>query len=267
MVTLAEKAQPRSQAYGRRPALVLLNGLAEQAESWFPNHAFWRRTFTVHMPNLLVYDGAVLHQRIERELPISVGYLVEQLHLFLTTFVQTPPYHLVASSLGGKIAIEYAARYPDQVGRMVLLCPAGLGEEERLPLVPAVQRKDVLNLVESVFCDEHRVEPSLVAYYRERFADRRWRRGLVRTVRDTRDHSVRERLSLIIQPTLLVAGREDRIVNPAHAVVASRELPRGLCMVLPRCGHAPQLENPRLVNRLVRRFLTRPLPAPLRAMA
>src|SRR5690242_19124051 len=32
---------PRQSAYGRRPALVLVNGLAEQAETWFRNLGAW----------------------------------------------------------------------------------------------------------------------------------------------------------------------------------------------------------------------------------
>src|SRR5262245_8627455 len=109
----------RPHPYGRRPTLVLLNGLAEQAESWFRNHRYWRRFFDVHMPNLLAYEGEALHRRIREDLPITVDYLVEQLHAYLDLFVQTPPYHLVASSLGGKVAVEYAVRYPREVARLV----------------------------------------------------------------------------------------------------------------------------------------------------
>src|SRR6516162_6608502 len=107
----------RLHSYGRPPSLVLLNGLAEQAESWYRNHRYWRRYFDVHMPNLLVYDGETLHQRIEQGEPISVDYLVGKLHTYLTQFVQASPYHFAASSLGGKIAVEFAARYPKLVGR------------------------------------------------------------------------------------------------------------------------------------------------------
>ena len=86
-------------AYARRPALVLLNGLAEQAESWFRNQTFWRRHFEVYLPNMLVYDGPGLHARIEAGLPITVEYLVDQLHQYLKNYVQTP-YHLVAAEPG-----------------------------------------------------------------------------------------------------------------------------------------------------------------------
>src|ERR1700730_5505547 len=90
--------------YARRQPMVLINGLSEQPESWFRNHSFWRRYFDVHMPNLLVYDGPALHKPSGGGEPISVDWLVEQLHVYLQSFVQMPPYHLVAASLGGKVA-------------------------------------------------------------------------------------------------------------------------------------------------------------------
>lgn len=254
-------ARFQTSRYARRPALVLLNGLAEQSESWFRNLPFWRRHFDVFTPNLLVYDGPTLHQRIEKELPISVDYLVEQLHHYLEAFVQRPPYHLVAASLGGKIAVEYAARYPSRVNRIVLLCPSGMGNKERLPLVDGVRRNDPQSIVASVFYDPGRVDPRLLLYYQRQLVNRRWRLGLVRTVRGTRDHSVRDRLSELPQPTLLVSGREDKIVDPKAAAAAAKLLPCGEYRCMPRCGHAPQMERPWLINRLVLSFLTKSQPS------
>ena len=251
---------PRRSAYGRKPALVLVNGLAEQAETWFRNLRAWRRHFDVHAPNIVAYGGAALHQRIAEGLPIDVEYLVGRLHDYLDGFVQAPPYALVANSMGGKVAVEYAVRHPEQVARLVLLCPSGLGEEEQLPIVDGVRRSDLRAVVGSVFYDARRADPAMVRYYQERFADRRWRLGLLRTIRGTMDHSVRELLPRVGQPTLLVSGDEDRIVDPEHAAAAAPLMPRGEFVRIPRCGHAPQLERAKVVNRLVVEFLTRPVP-------
>jgi pimeloyl-ACP methyl ester carboxylesterase len=248
----------RPHPYGRPAPLILLNGLAEQAESWFRNHRFWRRYFDVHTPNVLAYEGDALHRRIQDDLPISVDYLVNQLHRYVTEFVQTPPYHLVASSMGGKVAVEFAVRYPDLVARLVLICPSGLGDAENLPVVEGVRRSDFRALIDSVFWNPRRVDPDLVEYYRQRFTNRRWRSGLLRTIRGTMEHCVRPLLAQVSQPTLLISGREDRIVNPTHAAEAAGDLPNGHFVLIPHCGHAPQMEKPRLVNRLVVDFLTRP---------
>lgn len=249
-------------AYARRQPVVLINGLAEQPESWFRNLPFWRQHFDVYLPNLLVYNGAALHRRIEARQPISVDYLVEELHQYLESFVQVPPYHLVAASLGGKIAVEFAVRYPEKVSRLALLCPSGMGDTERLPVVKGVRRSAVRTLIESVFHDPSRADAGLLAYYRRAFADRRWRIGFLRTVRGTTEHCVRERMAEVTQPTLLVSGREDRIVDPKRAAEAARLLPRGHFLSVPQCGHAPQMEKPWLVNRVVLHFLTSRAPKP-----
>jgi pimeloyl-ACP methyl ester carboxylesterase len=246
--------------YARRQSLVLINGLSEQPESWFRNHWFWRRYFDVYMPNMLVYDGPGLHKRIDAGEPISVDWLVEQLHTYLHSFVQMPPYHLVAASLGGKVAVEYAVRYPDEVSRVVLLCPSGMGDEERLPIVEGVRRNDLKALVDSVFYDPRRLDQKLLVYYAKQFANRRWRSGLLRTIRGTMEHCVRDRLALVHHPTLLVSGRDDKIVDPVHAAEASKALPHGYFLSIPQCGHAPQMEKAWLINRLVLHFLSSPQP-------
>jgi pimeloyl-ACP methyl ester carboxylesterase len=248
--------------YGRQRALVLLNGLAEQPETWFRNHRFWRRHFDVSMPNLFAYDGSVLHQRIEAGLPITVDFLVEQLHRHLGEFVQTPPYHLVANSMGGKIAIEYAARYPDQVASMVLICPSGLSEREELPIVEGTRRFSVASIIESVFFNPRCIEPGLVDFYTRQSRNRRWRTGFAQTIRGTKNHCVRNRLVDVKQPTLLISGQEDRIVNREEVKAAAGDLSQGQFLVIPRCGHAPQIEKPRFINRLVVRYLTGRMPAP-----
>jgi pimeloyl-ACP methyl ester carboxylesterase len=249
-------------AYGRKPALVLVNGLAEQAETWFRNHRAWRRHFDVSMPNLFDYEGRVVQERIEAGLPITVDFLVGQLHRHLEEFVQTPPYHLVANSMGGKIAIEYAARYPDQVASMVLICPSGLSEGEELPIVDGARRFGVGSIIDSVFFNPRHVEPALVDFYTRQSRNRRWRTGFLHAIRGTKHHCVRDRLADVKQPTLMVSGQEDRIVHPEKVRAAAGVVPQGQFLMIPRCGHAPQIEKSRLINRLVVRYLTGRMPAP-----
>jgi pimeloyl-ACP methyl ester carboxylesterase len=254
--------EARRSAYGRKPPLILINGLAEQAETWYRNVRAWRRHFDVHAPNIVAYSGASLHRRIDAGLPIDVDYLIEQWHEYVTAFVQEPPYFLVASSMGGKVAVEFALRYPEQVARLVLLCPSGLGDEEQLPFIEGVRGLDPRAMVQSVFHDPRHVDPRVLRYYQQRFADRSWRRGLLRTIRGTMTHSIQHVLPQIQQPTLLVAGEADRIVDPEHAAALAPLLPRGEFVCIPRCGHAPQMERAKLVNRLVIDFLRRPISQP-----
>jgi pimeloyl-ACP methyl ester carboxylesterase len=252
------QAQPQG-AYRRRQPLVLVNGLAEQQESWFANVDTWRRHFEVHTPALVAYEGDQLHRRIEAQESIDIDYLVAQLRLYLDTFVQTPPYNLLANSMGGKIAVEFAVRFPELVRRLVLLCPSGLASEERLPIVEGVRAGDMKSVVDSVFQSRRFSNSQLQEYYELKLKNKRWRKGLLRTIRGTMGHNVRQRLAQVTQPTLLVVGKQDRIVDPGQSIEAGRRLQYGRIVVLHNCGHAPQIEKAADVNRMVVDFLNEDL--------
>ena len=92
--------------------MILLNGLAEQPESWFANRTHLARHFDVKVPEILVYDGEALHRHIDAGGEITVDYLADRLGCYLDEFVQRPPYHLVGSSLGCQVILSYAVRHP-----------------------------------------------------------------------------------------------------------------------------------------------------------
>jgi len=252
---------PQSRGeYRRPPTLVLINGLAEQGESWYRSRQVWQRHFDVHSPGILVYDGPVLQERMRNGEQITIDFLTDRLTEFLDRFVQAPPYHLVASSLGGQIAVEYTHRHPDKVGRVALLCPSGFGGVERLPILEGARHKNSQGLVESVFYDRRFAVPGVVSYFERKFASRAWRKALFQTVRGTKRHSVQNKLPELTRPTLVICGEQDRIVDPKEVLHAVTGLPNFDFVMLPKCGHAPQLEQPHVVNRLVLEFLRKEQP-------
>jgi pimeloyl-ACP methyl ester carboxylesterase len=251
---LLERLRPKP--YIRRQPLVLINGLAEQAESWYRNRRFWARFFDVYAPNILAYEGEAFHRKIAAKEAITVDYLVNQLFTYLDQFVQTPPYHLVSSSLGGKVAVEFAVRYPKLVNRVVLLCPSGMGDVEQLPIMAGVKAQDANAMVRSVFHKPRRVDGEMLRYYRTKFANRQWTKGFIRVVKGTLEHSVREQIKKVAAPTLLVTASGDKVCCPRTAEEAARELPNGHFRRIERCGHAPQIEKHWLINRLVVDFLS-----------
>src|SRR3954463_8742967 len=153
---------PSGDTYRRPQPLILVNGLAEQGESWYLNRSAWQKHYDVHSPGVLVYDGPVMQERLAEREPININFLTDRLAEYLDRFVQSPPYHLVASSLGAQISVEYAARYPEKVGKLVLLCPSGFGTEERLPITEGARHKNYQGLVESTFFDRRFASPRIV---------------------------------------------------------------------------------------------------------
>ena len=156
---------PSSDAYRRAQPLILVNGLAEQGESWYLNRNVWQEHFDVHSPGVLVYDGPVMQDRLTGGQPINIDFLTDRLAEYLDRFVQSPPYHLVASSLGAQISVEYAARHKEKVDKLVLLCPSGFGSVERFPVMEGARSKNYQGLVESTFFNPRCASPRIVKYY------------------------------------------------------------------------------------------------------
>jgi len=242
--------------YKRRMPLVLVNGLAEQPESWFANRTFLSRQFDVKVPEILVYDGATLHDWIDSGGEVTVDYLADRLAHFPDGFVQRPPYHLVGSSLGSQVIMTYATRYPVKVSKLVLICPSGLHGDESLPVIEGVRRSNYDSLVKSVFHRDHFVSDGLVQALERKFHDRKWKKGVLKTLRATVGHSVAPLLEMVAHPTLVIWGANDRVLSDVPgAIRAAERILRVRQVVIPKCGHAPQIEKPRLVNHLISRYL------------
>jgi pimeloyl-ACP methyl ester carboxylesterase len=65
-------------------------------------------------------------------------------------------------------------------------------------------------------------------------------------------------LPRVDRPTLIVWGRQDRIVPPICGEQYRRLLPNATLRLIDNCGHLPQLEQPDRLVALVRDFLETP---------
>ncbi len=209
-------------------------------------------------------------QRIDSGGEITVDYLADRLCHFLDEFVQRGSCYLVASSLGCQVALTVAVQRPERVSRLVLICPSGFHGGENLPMIDGVRRSDYGSLVRSVFCRGRFASEELVAAIHRKFQDRRWKKGVLRTLRGTVGHSVASLLPLVSQSVLVIWGAEDRVLTDLPgAIQAGERIRRVRQVVIPKCGHAPQIERAGLVNRLISQFLrdklevdpARPFPA------
>jgi len=245
----------RLHAFRANP-VILVNGLAEQSICWFANRRAWSRHFDVRIPELLVYDGASLHRHIDEGGEVSIDYLTDRLATYLDEFVQRPPYHLVGSSLGGQIIATFAARYPKLVSKLVFICPSGFYGDENLPMMEGVRRSQYDTLVKSVFFRSQFASDELINVIARKFQNREWKKGVLRTLRGTVGHSVADQLEKIPHPSLAIWGANDRVIaDIPGSVRAAERILKVRQVVIPKCGHAPQIEKAHLVNQLVTRFL------------
>ena len=178
----------------------------------------------------------------------------------------------VGNSLGGGTALRVALDQPDRVDRLVLMGPGGsipvlspFPTEGLLRMLnfyegdgPSLER--LQKVIDLLVFDPSTITPELLA---ERLAaatqpgvlanpplrgrggrpdDDLWRAGLHR----------------VTHPTLLIWGREDRVMPLDAAFLLMKAIPRAELHVFPHCGHWAQWEKADEFNALVAAFLARP---------
>ncbi len=241
----------------KKPPVILVNGVAEQYESWFFNIVPLGEHFTVHAPNFYLFDSDnYLHELSQ----ISVNWVVRRLETYLDSFVQTPPYHLIGSSAGGQTAAAYASRYPQKVSKLVLICPSGLGGDENFPVIEGVSKRNLSSMIAAIFYDRKNfLIDEIVDVIKEKFENKKWRLGFVRMAQVTKKNSITNELLTLKCPVLLLCGEEDHIIpiwQAYQAVKAMRDNGNNVKMVvIPKCGHAPQIERSQQTNKIVTDFL------------
>jgi len=172
--------------------------------------------------------------------------------------------HLLGQSMGGWTAAEMASMSPGSIERLVLVAPVGLkpAAGEILDIFyhsPAELRELTVHDPTTVpEWDElfgrppTRAELDIAERNREMAARLTWKPYM---------HNPRlgRFLGRVTNPTLIVWGRQDRIVPLECGEQYRRLLPNATLSVLERCGHLPPIEQPEAFARLVLDFLGGPV--------
>jgi 4,5:9,10-diseco-3-hydroxy-5,9,17-trioxoandrosta-1(10),2-diene-4-oate hydrolase len=66
---------------------------------------------------------------------------------------------------------------------------------------------------------------------------------------------IRKGLGMISAPTLILWGRQDRILPVSQGVDAAGRIPGARLHIFERCGHMPNIEHSDEFNRIVLEFL------------
>lgn len=164
---------------------------------------------------------------------------------------------VVGTSLGGWIAAEIAARYPERVHTLVLVDAVGIWiRETPLADIFAIDGRHPEKLVEMLFHDtDHPVarlmRPPLGAEMRElpEEAVRNFMNAMATTARVgwnplLHDPRLEALLPRVTARTLCLWGAEDRVAPLAYGERFAKLVPGAELQVIPRCGHLPPLERP-----------------------
>ncbi|MPY92483.1 MAG: alpha/beta fold hydrolase [Acidimicrobiia bacterium] len=166
---------------------------------------------------------------------------------------------LIGHSFGGMVAAEIAATHAERVSRLVLLCPIGLWRDEHpVPEISAITPDKLPGLL---FADP--TGPVAQAMPRPDPTDPEALFQASLTIAAVNqfiwplpDKGLSKRLHRIKADTLVVWGRQDKLVAPVYGEDFARAIPGARLELVEGAGHLPQLEQFDKVAGLVEGFLT-----------
>ncbi|NUT47342.1 MAG: alpha/beta hydrolase [Saccharothrix sp.] len=173
---------------------------------------------------------------------------------------------LVAHSAGTRVAVAYAARYPDRVASMLLITPpvayltdtpsdadgitAHRAGDPAFDAAARATREGPASEDQSDFerWQALTAPAGYAAWTAREQAHSRVGRTELATVRAflavTPPADLPERLAAVTAPVRVVAGARDYLTGLAPVLAASRMFPNGEAVVIEDCGHYPWVEQP-----------------------
>ena len=197
--------------------------------------------------------------------PFSSASILTHLKAFWQTKIQQPMI-LVGVSMGGAAAIEFTLNYPEAVYQLILIDSAGFTQP---PVLGRFINQPLGNLA-TKFLSNPNVRKSISekAYYDRSFvtADAltcaalhlempHWREALIAFTRNRGYGYLLDRLSAIAQETLIVWGKQDRILGTTAPPLFIDNLPAARLEWIENCGHVPHLEQPQITAQLILDFI------------
>jgi pimeloyl-ACP methyl ester carboxylesterase len=173
------------------------------------------------------------------------------------------PFHLVGHSMGGLVALSYAAAYPDNVRRLVVVDVAGVlhrsvyGEflgravAERALGPDSVWLEPVLRLIQTQA--EGLSARSLMALEIPQVRQRLLKGDPGRIAAFALvEHDLSRALRAIRAPTLVIWSSDDKVAPLRAGETLAAVIPGARMMLIADAGHAPQVTQPQRFNALLR---------------
>jgi 4,5:9,10-diseco-3-hydroxy-5,9,17-trioxoandrosta-1(10),2-diene-4-oate hydrolase len=183
--------------------------------------------------------------------------------------------NFIGNSMGGGVAARIALDHPGRVDRLVLMGPGGLavnlltprpseGMRRLFDFNKTPDREHLFDWLRSMVFDEALLTDELLE---QRWANATapgaldWSRQLFAAQADPMLQDpipLYARAAEITHETLVLWGRDDRVIPVESGLFAARHLPRAEFHIFDRCGHWVMIERRDEFNRVVQEFLSRP---------
>jgi 3-oxoadipate enol-lactonase len=247
---------------GIGPVLVLLHGFPLNRKMWEVEVKSWSQNFRVIAPDFRGFGDSPMSEG-----EFSMGGCAEDVVDLLESLRIRQKIVLLGLSMGGYVCFEFVRKYPDRLRGLILVgtqpaADSDAAKQARYETAEFVRREGTAALGE-------RLIPRFLG--KTTLATKR---AVVESLRELIASSSPEAIaqacyglasrrdsrSLLVDiklPTLIVAGSEDPVVPSAQAEIMQREIRDSSLVVVEQCGHLINLEQPKVLDRVVNNFLNR----------
>ncbi|MGH9428052.1 MAG: alpha/beta fold hydrolase [Terriglobia bacterium] len=248
------------QGVGR--PLVLLHGFPLSRKMWDVEVRSWSQNFRVIAPDFRGFGDSPMSEG-----EFSVAGCAEDVVDLVASLRIQQKIVLLGLSMGGYVCFEFVRRYPDMLCGLILVgtqpaADSDAAKQARYETAEFVRRQGTAVLAERLiprFLGKTTLatkpavvetlrrliessSPEVVAQACYGLASRRDSRPLLADIK---------------LPTLIVAGSEDAVVPSPQAEIMQSEIRDSSLVVVEQCGHLINLEQPKILDRVVRTFLNR----------
>jgi pimeloyl-ACP methyl ester carboxylesterase len=239
--------------------LLLVHGFSAEKDHWLAYARFFTKRFRVVIPDLPGFGQATR----SRELDYGTGAQVSRLDAFLDA-LGIIDCHVAGNSMGGYILLKLALENPSRVRSLTLMDNAGVKGTNKSELELGVERGENLLKVKS-FDDIDRLlafamaKPLIVPgrFKQVVFSQMAlhvdfWDKLFHGLAREMQDSPLNSQLPEVSVPTLVVWGRQDRLIDVSCVDILREQIPGCESVVFDDVGHMPMVEAP---ARTARRHL------------
>ncbi|MDA9087000.1 alpha/beta hydrolase [Polaribacter sp.] len=209
----------------------------------------------------------------------NADYSIESYTKFLSQFlekIKVDKFYLAGNSLGGNIAWNYAAEYPEKVLKLILIDASGLPTFTPQPPIFKMAKTPILNSlflyitpkfiirknIEQVYADKLKVTDALVTRYHKMSLRTGNRKAFIERAKT--DFNLAEKVNLVKlksvkTTTLLIWGAKDTWIPLGNGKRMDSMLPNSKLVILENSGHVPMEENPKESLEFLKSFLNESL--------
>jgi len=164
---------------------------------------------------------------------------------------------VIGHSFGGMMAAELAANNPERVSKLVLMCPIGLWREDCpipnwMTITPASDLpKYLLHDPDGPLAQQMFGQPDV-----EVQIQMIWSMACTgKFIWPIPDKGLKKRIHRIQAPTLVLWGKQDRLVPASYAQEFAGRIPHARLEMIDSCGHLLGAEHPARVAEVIEQFL------------